>query len=55
MIKDLLKSLLGLILGTPIEDDLKKNDYMILGGIAFVILLYAIFHKDNLFELGLIL
>ena len=43
-IKDLLKSILGLILGTTIEDNLNKNDYMVLAGIFFVIILYILFH-----------
>ena len=43
-IKELLKGILGLILGTTIEGELNKNDYMVLAGIGFVILLYILFH-----------
>ena len=43
-IKKVLKDILGLIMGTTIEDDLNKNDYMVLAGIGFVILLYILFH-----------
>ena len=43
-IKKLLKDILCLIPGTTIEDDLNKNDYMVLAGIGIVILLYILFH-----------